>query len=304
MWNFLNPETVRDADAARRDANGDSVALDAIRKALCSPLHGDPVGLAKNAKSRRDEDDMDTDEDMTLTTEERNDLRARRKAKKAADKTRGNVDAARKAIASIHSRGAAPFDPDWLRKAQDPDEREDDSDDRPSVQAIRKAQQRPLCMHPSANVPINEADIQRLIAQGKAQMRKGTVASFKPSLPRQSHDATSDTQPRTLYGATNDWPDIPTPWQPFSATMGGFTDSQISPRDARIRAAIAEASGNSGRDASVAAIQMDWKRKKEQMAASFASRPAARTGDDTTKSVPLRDLGARVGDDLRKAFRM
>jgi hypothetical protein len=83
--------------------------------------------------------------------------------------------------------------------------------------------------------------------------------------------------------------------------VGGFTDFAISPNDPRIRAAVAEASGNSGREASVAAIQADWKRKKEQMATSFASRPAALV-DDTQKTVSVTDLGRRLGDDLRKAL--
>jgi hypothetical protein len=50
------------------------------------------------------------------------------------------------------------------------------------------------------------------------------------------------------------------------------------------------------KDTQVAAIQMDWKRRKEQMAESFSARPAARV-DDTMKS-----LGARVGNEMRKAL--
>jgi hypothetical protein len=80
------------------------------------------------------------------------------------------VEAAKRAIKSLHADGSTPFDPDWVRKAAATPMRY--VDNRASVQAVRKAQMRPLPMYPSHNLPINEADIQRIIAEGKARMRK------------------------------------------------------------------------------------------------------------------------------------
>ena len=131
-FNFLNPDTVRDADAARLNANGQSAAFDAIAKALRVPLHGDPVALAKVTKGvsaarvknpnaddaviSRDEDE-DAD-DMDLDEDEDQDLAVRRKARKdAARALRSNAAAAKRAIKSIHDSGPRSEDPDALLKA-------------------------------------------------------------------------------------------------------------------------------------------------------------------------------------------
>jgi hypothetical protein len=83
--------------------------------------------------------------------------------------------------------------------------------------------------------------------------------------------------------------------------LGGYSDTNVGTSDVRIRAAVA-AFGTVNRDAAAQAIQEDWAHRKRQMGASFSARPAAHV-DDTMKTVSLRDLGARVGDDLRKALR-
>jgi hypothetical protein len=127
--------------------------------------------------------------------------------------------------------------------------------------------------------------------------RFAAVGKGGTSVPAQSSNATwsRDVADTGATGAINR--DQPAPSQPFAGgTLGGFTDSGVSPNDARIRAAIASVNGGD-KDTQVAAIQMDWKRRKEQLASSFANRPAARTNDDTMKA-----LGARLGRDLRKAL--
>jgi hypothetical protein len=335
--NFLNPALIRDATAQCRDASGEVSVLDAIRKAHShGPSQGDPVQLAKRHKARADQDenddDMDTDEDldMALTDTERADLRARRKAKKDANAKRG--EAAKRAIKSLHAEGSTPFDPDWVRKGASVGMRY--VDNRASVQAVRKAHLRPLPMYPSHNVSINEADIQRIIADGKAQMRKGggvsrekrrqiidQVVRENPNcntsseLSRLVAHAISKADSSIRFSSRPAWPpeSANATWtqqlantgaannwrdedtqRPGVERVGGYTDSSIGPNDARIRAAVA--SVTSTRDVAVEAIKADWLRTKMKQAQEFANRPAARGSGDTQK------LAARLGDDLRKAW--
>jgi len=130
-------------------------------------------------------------------------------------------------------------------------------------------------------------------------MRKSSSIRFSssPTFPPESANATW-TRELANTGASNRWSDEQTA-SPSPSIVGGHNDRNVVPDDARIAAAIA-ASGTTSRDRAVAAIKMDyWKQRKEQMAASFSARPAARANDDTMKS-----LGARVGHDLRKAMGM
>jgi hypothetical protein len=108
-------------------------------------------------------------------------------------------------------------------------------------------------------------------------MKKITTAgTFKPKMPRESANVSLTNQPFADTGNTNATLncDRPVPHQHVGEVLGGFTDSQISPSDARIAAAVASAQGGD-RATQVVAIQMDWKRAKERMGQQFASRPAA-----------------------------
>jgi len=183
-------------------------------------------------------------------------------------------------------------------------------DSRPSFKAIKESQSNPLTMQKlfgsgNNNHPIDMDAVQRIIEKGREQMRKtaglsgadwnrmswpermaamgkadSTVRfSTRPSFPPESANSTW-TRQLANTGAANNWGDENTQ-RPATEQVGGFTDSRIGPNDARIRAAVA-ASGTTSRDRTVAAIQMDWQRKKQQMAASFAARRAARDNDKGT----------------------
>jgi len=291
MANFINPEALRKADAARRDVNGQSAALDAIRKALRSPLRGDPVALAKAAKgvsaSRakdpnaddayvdKDEDDADLDADE----DEDEDIKARRKARKdAARALRSNAAAAKRAIKSIHDSGPRSEDPDAIIKAAATKMRY--RDDRPSFKLIKQAQSKPLTMTQlfgsgNNNHPIDMHAVQRIIAQGKREMRKaagvpsaewnrmsgaerqaamgkGATATFKPQFPRNSANGTwggaiADT------GASNNWDDEGTQL----LAIRGLISSRILPLRSTLYRAGSARIPRSARDTSWPANHQD-----------------------------------------------
>jgi hypothetical protein len=347
LFNFINPEILRDADAARLNASGQSAALDSIRKAHRNgPFVGDPVALGKaakgvsaarvknpNADDAIDKDEDEDADDMDLDEDEDEDLAVRRKARKEADrKLRSNADAAKRAIKSIHDNGPRSEDPDAIIKAQATRMRYRDS--RPSFVAIKKAQESSMSMQKlftqgNNNHPIDEADVQRIIAQGKREIRKSAGIpsavwnamtgaerqaamgkaqtsirfSSAPSFPANSANGEWGATAIADTGAANNWDDENTQ-SPAVGHAGGFSDSAISPNDPRIAAAV-DSVGTPTRAAAVTAIRADWARARakqaHQAAASFAARPAAHV-DDAQKSLSLRDLGARVGDEMRKAF--
>jgi hypothetical protein len=102
-------------------------------------------------------------------------------------------------------------------------------------------------------------------------MRKAEAPGFRPSLPRNSANASLTNDPLAATGATNRFRDEDTQY-PNVEHVGGHNDLNIGPNDSRIRSAVAS-SGTANRDATVTAIQMDWKRRKEQMGQAFANRP-------------------------------
>jgi hypothetical protein len=125
--------------------------------------------------------------------------------------------------------------------------------------------------------------VARIVARGKSQMRKSTGISAatwnrmswaerrtamgkadsdirfssKPTFPPDSDNQSLSNDPLADDGATRDAQRHPVPSQPFSTTMGGFTDSQVPQSDPRIRAAVALGSSGDaqGRDEAVEKIR-------------------------------------------------
>jgi hypothetical protein len=288
--NFLNLEAFTDAINKHFDQQGERSILSLIKKARTKPSQEDPVqrarraNVAKDDMDEDDDDDTDTDQDTdecAMDTEQA-DTATRQKLRAEADRKKKLRDpskfaAAKKAIQKIHARGARAEDPDYVVKAaRVPMER---IDNRRSVQLIKAAQAQPLSMQQlfrsgNNNVPIDESDIQRIIAQGQRTMRKraGGIPgdewrrmnwderraalgmqpirkadsdirfSNRPAFPSQSaNNGNPETESNTLHGGTNNWDDEGTQRPAFSAILGGFTDTPISMTDPAVRAAIAEA---------------------------------------------------------------
>jgi hypothetical protein len=311
--NFLTPVALRDADALRADANGQT-SLDAIRKVHAEgPLVGDPVGLAKGAQASRakdanaddayniakDEDDMDVDEDEDEDETERADLRA-----KADRKLRSNAHAAAKAIKKIHASGARAEDPDAIVKAAST--RMQYVDNRASVKAIKKAQANPMSMQKlfsqgHANHEIDVHAVQRIIEKGRREMRKSagisSAAWRQMSWPQRCEalgitrkaDSTVRFSSAPVFpansdngewggaiaptGASNNFRDEATQ-RPATELVGGYTDSALGPDDPRVQAAVNAVN----RDAAVDAIKIDWAKRRRELRQKFRDRPAARSG--------------------------
>lgn len=244
------------------------------------------------------DDDEATDQCAAVTqnADIKTRTRLRRKAqRKLKARDPSNFAAAKRDIQKIHAGGARQEDPDEMMKRAIPKPRRYRGGGE-TFELIKAAQAQPLTMQRlfgsgNNNHAIDMDDVQRIIARGRREMRKaagisgaawramswperraalGMTARKALSVPfsrdpnpagaRESSNSTIDDDKALADdGASTATVRQPVPSQPFSITLGGFSDSAIATNDARILAAVA-ATGASDRELEAVAIKLDLSR--------------------------------------------
>jgi hypothetical protein len=212
--------------------NGRAAAALEIRKAFSQPrqLLGikAPVDDPKRSTMTPDMDEDDErcgkDEDMSMSHAERKRLRRAKKAKRML-RDPSDSKQATEVIKVIHGNPGA-YDFDMLTKASfEPGTVKNATPDRTELSkrwqgdawnnATPEQRRALVAKWTGSDIPLSR------FLKGPSQ-----AVRPDPSLPNESDDTGPETQPRTLYGATNDWHDEdPSGGAPTPARMGGFTDS-------------------------------------------------------------------------------
>jgi hypothetical protein len=232
LFSFCNSRRITMTDFD----NGRAAAVDAIRKAHNTPHSLGPYGAALDRtatlrKAHRPDgarvidtattmikklhargptsptDDVEVSA-MPLSKAERTAIRRAKKPKKTQLSQRG-VDA----IKDIHAKGGRPLTGDFLSKAETPSTVDDT---------------RPLQKRQFSSAWWNAATWQ--------ERRDALLKGQQVKLPPQSSNASSETE-LAQTGAENDWDDEETA-SPAVEHVAGFDDTNVSPRDPRIAAAV------------------------------------------------------------------